>query len=315
MPGYGPIFNAGMIFHDERFLLLARGVREGHRRNEGEGPRFLDYRSDVLQFSSEDGVEYDFEGVLAVGDDEAVWSYEDPRVQSLVHPGGGSDPYMTYTNLAHEDTGLPWRIGIHRLVVDNGLLELNRTSGRIIGPPGVPDKDAVLFNLSDGRLAMIHRVHPNIQLALFDSIDDLIDPEPGYWEDHLRRIDDHVIIRPSRGALGVGAGAPPVGTDDGLLFLYHERGPDGVYRNHVCLLDPGSGTVSAHLPEPVLVPELPWERRGDVDDVVFVQGAHRVGDGNVYVTYGAADRAVGAGLLDERAVLDAMVPGEMPNRL
>ena len=45
--------------------------------------------------------------------------------------------------------------------------------------------------------------------------------------------------------------------------------------------------------EPVLEPELDWERSGDVDDVVFVQGADLEGD-EVYLTYGAADRCVGA---------------------
>jgi predicted GH43/DUF377 family glycosyl hydrolase len=41
-------------------------------------------------------------------------------------------------------------------------------------------------------------------------------------------------------------------------------------------------------------PHLPWERKGDVDDVVFVQGAVAQADGTIYLTYGAADRCVGA---------------------
>ena len=36
-------------------------------------------------------------------------------------------------------------------------------------------------------------------------------------------LDRHTIIRPPPTALGVGAGAPPVVTDDGLLLLFHER--------------------------------------------------------------------------------------------
>ena len=41
-------------------------------------------------------------------------------------------------------------------------------------------------------------------------------------------------------------------------------------------------------------PELAWERNGDVDNVVFVQGAVPRPDGTIYLTYGAADRCVGA---------------------
>jgi predicted GH43/DUF377 family glycosyl hydrolase len=41
-------------------------------------------------------------------------------------------------------------------------------------------------------------------------------------------------------------------------------------------------------------PELPWEHVGDVDDIIFVQGAVPRPDGRIYLTYGAADRCVGA---------------------
>ena len=63
--GYGPIFNAGAIFHDGRFHLFARGVHDRYRRNAGSGARFLDYVSDVLVFTSPDGRTYEFQQVLA----------------------------------------------------------------------------------------------------------------------------------------------------------------------------------------------------------------------------------------------------------
>ena len=58
VPGYGPIFNAGVIVKDDVFHLFARGVRDGYVRNPGRGPRFLDYVSDVLVFTSSDGRDY-----------------------------------------------------------------------------------------------------------------------------------------------------------------------------------------------------------------------------------------------------------------
>ena len=65
VPGYGPIFNAGVIHHDGRFHLFARGVRAGYRRNGTPGDRFLNYISDVLVFTSSDGRRYEFQHVLA----------------------------------------------------------------------------------------------------------------------------------------------------------------------------------------------------------------------------------------------------------
>jgi predicted GH43/DUF377 family glycosyl hydrolase len=188
VPGYGPIFNAGVIVQDGVFHLFARGVRDGYARNPGPGPRFLDYVSDVLVFTSTDGREYGFQQVLAEAAPDGVHAYEDPRVQR-VQSDGTECVVMTYTNLPPPERGEPWRIGVHRLGYEDGRFCLNRTSGRVIGPNGTPDKDAVLFNLRDGRVALIHRVHPNMQLALFDSLEELWASELGYWEEHARELD------------------------------------------------------------------------------------------------------------------------------
>src|SRR5882672_10396705 len=83
VPGYGPIFNAGALFHDGRFHLFARGVHDRYRRNERAGARFLDYISDVLVFVSDDGRSYEFQQVLAESAADGIYSYEDPRVQRV----------------------------------------------------------------------------------------------------------------------------------------------------------------------------------------------------------------------------------------
>lgn len=131
--GYGPIFNAGVIHHDGRFHLFARGVRDGYRRNEGTGARFLDYISDILVFTSTDGRSYEFQQVLATSSPEGVHSYEDPRVQR-VQTTEGEQVVMSYTNVPAPDSGKPWRVGVHRLAHQEGRFRLNPTSGRVIGP-------------------------------------------------------------------------------------------------------------------------------------------------------------------------------------
>ena len=212
VPGYGPIFNAGAVDVDGGFHLFARGVRDGYVRSEGPGARFLDYVSDVLVFTSADGLDYEFQQVLAAGSPDGVHSIEDPRVQR-VRSGGTEHVMMTYTHLPHPDSGRPWQVGVHRLVFADGRFALNRNSGRVIGPHGLPNKDAVIFNLRDGRVGLIHRIHPNMQLAVFDSLEDLYDAGGDYWDEYLRQLERHTVIRPTPGALGVGAGAPPVATE------------------------------------------------------------------------------------------------------
>jgi predicted GH43/DUF377 family glycosyl hydrolase len=305
VPGYGAIFNAGVIWQDGVYHLFARGVRDGYRRNAGPGPRFVDYISDVLVFTSVDGIAYDFQQVLAESAPDTVFSYEDPRVQR-VGSNGVARVVMSYTNFPDPRSGKPWRVGVHRLGYQRGRFFLNRTSGRVVGPPGSHDKDAVLFNLRDGRVGLIHRIHPNMQLALFASLDELWDADADYWDRHVQELDRHTIIEPSSGALGVGAGAPPIETSDGLLLFYHEREGNGHYTMRVALLDPETGHVAVALPDPIMRPELPWERLGDVDDVIFVQGAVPRPDGTIYLTYGAADRCVGAATVVCSEVLAAL---------
>ncbi|HET7566823.1 MAG TPA: hypothetical protein VFJ91_02450 [Gaiellaceae bacterium] len=305
-PGYGPVFNAGVIREDGVFHLFARGVRDGYAPNRGPGPRFRDYVSDVLVFTSADGLRYEFQQVLATAEEEGAYGIEDPRVQR-VWSGGAEHVLMTYTHLPPPESGLPWRVGIHRLVHEDGRFRLNRTSGRVVGPEGREDKDAVVFNLRDGRVALLHRIHPDVQLAVFDSLDELAAPDAGYWDEHLRDLDGHTVIRPAPGALGVGAGAPPVTTEAGLLLFYHERDASSEYTLKAALLDDATGRTKAVLDEPLLRPELDWEREGDVDAVVFVQGAVPLPDGTIYLTYGAADRFVGAASVEVRPLVDALL--------
>ena len=145
-----------------------------------------------------------------------------------------------------------------------------------------------------------------MQLALFDSLEELYEAGVDYWDAHLRELDRHTVLRPAPGALAVGAGAPPVATEAGLLLFYHERNSESQYTIKVALLDDETGRVESLLPEPILRPELPWERSGDVDDVVFVQGVVPRSDGTIYLTYGAADRCIGAASVETAEILDAL---------
>jgi predicted GH43/DUF377 family glycosyl hydrolase len=305
VPGYGPIFNAGAVFHDGRFHLFARGVRNHYRRNGSSGARFLDYVSDILVFTSPDGRWYELQQVLAEGAANGIYSWEDPRVQR-VHSAGEEQFVLSYANVPPPEANEFWQIGVHHLAYADGAFSLENGSGAVVGPPGEPDKDGIVFNLSDGRVALVHRIYPNMQLAVFDSLEELWNPPAGYWDSHMAELERHTIIRPAETSLGVGAGAPPIATGDGLLLLFHERDGRERYSIKAALLDPGTGAVLAVLPEPVMSPELDWERRGDVNEVVYVQGAIARPDGTVYMTYGAADRHVGAAAVSLDDLLRAL---------
>jgi predicted GH43/DUF377 family glycosyl hydrolase len=304
VPGYEALFNAGLLHHDGRFHLFVRAVHCGYRRARSGGPRFIDYRSDIVVMTSTNGISYHDPYVLAPAGTAGAFCFEDPRVQRI-HAADGIHTVMTYTHLMAPSG--PWRIGAHRLDWHDGRFRLDSTSARLLGPADVPNKDAVMFSLTGGQVALIHRIQPNMQLAVFDDFDHAWNSSAAYWNAHVADLDRHVLLRPARHALGIGAGAPPVRCDEGLLLFFHERRHDGSYTMNVALLDEVSGRVRARLEEPVLEPVLQWERVGDVDEVIFVQGAHadEIGD-DVYLTYGAADRCVGAAVASKRHLLDLL---------
>ena len=159
------------------------------------------------------------------------------------------------------------------------------------------DKDAFLFpERIGGRVAYMHRVEPNIQIDYFDSIEDWLDPHT--WLNYSDQVERSTVLRAQYPweCGKVGGSVPPIKTDQGWLLIYHAveiRSPapgDFVYRAGMALLDlENPSKVIARLPYPVLEPEEPYERVGDVNNVVFPVGGY-VYRGDLYISYGAADR-------------------------
>lgn len=96
----------------------------------------------------------------------------------------------------------------------------------------------------------------------------------------------------------IGAGAPPVKTDEGWLVIYHacRLGMNGYTYQMGCVLldleDPG--VIRGKLNEPVMAPEMYYERVGIVGNVVFPTAALRHGGPDeLKVYYGAADTCIG----------------------
>jgi beta-1,2-mannobiose phosphorylase / 1,2-beta-oligomannan phosphorylase len=305
-PGYGPVFNAGLLHHDGMYHLFTRAVRPGYRPGSSAEPRYVDYISDIVVFTSVDGHEYDYGYVLARSGVDGTHCFEDPRVQ-WVSSQGSEHLVMTYTDVPAPESGLPWRIGARRLRWDGQRFELEGpAAGHLLGPSGKKNKDAVVFTLADGRVALIHRIDPDMQLAVFDDLEHLwYATDADYWDAHLAELQAHTLIKPGQGVQKVGGGAPPLLTDAGFLLFYHERLVDGTYTMNLALLDEKTGEVISKLPRPLLEPELSWEIYGDVNRVIFVQGVHASGD-EVYLTYGAADRCVGAATGSVSQLLDAL---------
>ena len=175
--------------------------------------------------------------------------------------------------------------------------------------PDHNDKDAMIFpDFINGKVAFLHRIEPNIQLALFESIEHLLNPEPAYWKFHLENLDKFTVMYKTYDweAEKIGAGPTPLRTDAGWLLIYHGVDKNFTYRAGAALLDAKDPyKVIARLPYPILEPERDYEKVGDVSNVVFPEGAV-IFDDELLVFYGGADKVTGLAVGKLSQLLDAL---------
>jgi len=157
------------------------------------------------------------------------------------------------------------------------------------------EKDAALFpKRIDGKIAMIHRVLPGIQICYFDKFEDLNNE---YWEKYLANLDDYIVLDPQEKFEGayVGGGCVPLETNDGWLLIYHGvniKNNLRIYHAGAMLLDINDPKkVIGRLPYPLFSPQADWEKQGVVNNVVFPTGAI-VKDGLLSIYYGAGDKRI-----------------------
>jgi len=88
-------------------------------------------------------------------------------------------------------------------------------------------------------------------------------------------------------------GPPPFVTADGIVLIYNGADDKHVYRTGIAIFDNNDPSkVIFRSQEPVFEPKEEWEKRGQVPNVVFVEGLVRQGE-RYLLYYGAADKYVG----------------------
>jgi len=172
------------------------------------------------------------------------------------------------------------------------------------------DKDALLFPKKiNGKFALIHRILPDIQIIYFKKFADLT---LDYWKRYFKNLSKYVILESKHWyeTRNIGGGCPPIETDKGWLLIYHavdDMDKGKTYRAGAALLDKKDPTkVIGHLHEPLIIPEKRWERRGQVDNVVFPTGTAIFGD-KLYIYYGAGDKYIAAASLNITDLLDELL--------
>ncbi|MHB1037830.1 MAG: glycoside hydrolase family 130 protein [Pirellulales bacterium] len=221
---------------------------------------------------------------------EETWGIEDPRITFVAELNKYVVVYTAYS---------PGGPGVSVALTEDfhGFERL----GQILPPE---DKDAALFPRRIGpHWALIHRPYGPQGGHIWISYS----PDLRHWGSHK------LILRSRRGAwwdaAKIGLAVPPIETPEGWLLVYHgirETAAGCLYRVGLALLD-------LHTPEHclrrgdawVFGPEAPYERFGDVDNVVFPCGYTLEPDGDtVNLYYGGADSCIALATGSIRHMLD-----------
>ncbi|MHC4217551.1 MAG: glycoside hydrolase family 130 protein [Planctomycetota bacterium] len=221
---------------------------------------------------------------------EELWGIEDPRVTYVEDLGKYAVVYTAYS----------WGGPSVALALTEDFRQFERC-GVVMSPE---DKDAALLPRQiDGRWAMIHRPSTAMGAHIWISYS----PDLHHWGGHK------MILRARRGgwwdANKIGLSPPLIETDRGWLMIYHGvrvTTAGSLYRIGLALFDLASPDVCLRRGDTwILGPREPYEREGDVDNVVFPCGYTLADDGDtINLYYGAADTSIGLATASTRALLE-----------
>jgi predicted GH43/DUF377 family glycosyl hydrolase len=217
---------------------------------------------------------------------------EDPRITAI-----GKRYYFTYVAVSRHGAATA-------LASTEDFCEFTRHG--IIFPP--ENKDVVLFpQRIDKQHVALHRPNgrtpftpPEMWIARSADLT--------AWGEHAPVFAEKSGWESGR----VGAGAPPIRTDDGWLEIYHGNrrptgpGEVGQYVAAALLLDlHDPRRVIARSIDPLFTPTEPFEREGFVADVVFPTGIV-ARDESLVVYYGASDTYTGVAEISLRDALASL---------
>lgn len=220
---------------------------------------------------------------------EEIWGVEDPRITFVPELKKYA---IAYTSFARGGPGVS-------LALTTDFKTFERC-GVIMTPE---DKDAALLpRRIGGYWALIHRPVTTLGAHMWISYS----PDLRHWGSH------RVMLEARRGgwwdANKIGLCSPPIETAKGWLVLYHgvrQTASGSIYRLGLALFDLDKPDLCLQRGGSWMFgPEAPYERSGDVHDVVFPCGQTIGADGDtISLYYGAADSCIALATGSIRACL------------
>ena len=229
---------------------------------------------------------------------EELWGIEDPRITYVPE----LEQYaVVYTSFSRGGPGVS-------LAMTKDFKTFERFG--VIAQP--EDKDAALLpNRIGGLWALIHRPVTTLGAHMWISYS----PDLRHWGGHK------IMLEARRGgwwdANKIGLCSPPIATAKGWLTIYHgvrQTASGSIYRLGLALFDLNRPETCLQRGDSWMFgPEAPYERSGDVKDVVFPCGQTIGVDGDtINLYYGASDSSIALATGSIRASLSWLDANSSP---
>ncbi len=271
------VFNCAAIYDNNKVHMIYRATDIASSGKDGPFISRLGYAvsNDGIHFERTD------KPLLTNEGEQELRGLEDPRIVKIENIF-----YIMYTGYRGIEAG-DYRI----CLASSPDLKTWERHGIVLDES---NKDGSLFpDRIDGRFCMFHRRSPDIWIAYSDDLKN--------WTDHTRVMGP---VTPSEWeAKKIGIAGPPIKTKEGWLLIYHGVSHDNVYSLGIALLDlDNPSRVLFRQAEPILEPELPWEKEGHVPNVVFSCGQVEI-DNKIIVYYCGADTVIAAAEISKKDIV------------
>ena len=282
-------FNPAALYLDGKVHLVYRAMSGNNTSTLGYATSsdgvHIDYRSPEPIYTPRE----DFERKFVPGGNSGC---EDPRLTKI-----GERIYLFYTAYNGKN---PPRVAVSSIAVNDFLdRKWQWTSPSLITPPQYDNKDAFLFPEEvNGKYICVHRLGNDIDYDFCPDVDQRF--RGNVW------LNEHRWIEPRKGwwdSKKVGGAAPPVKTNEGWIMLYHGVSDDNIYRVGALLLDLNNPLkIISRTIYPIFEPEVPYEKTGQVSQVVFPCGNVILGE-DLFVYYGGGDTVIGVATVNIKDLL------------
>jgi len=266
------VFNCSVVYDGILFHMLYRAA------DSADKSKFISSFGYAQSTDGHDFIRLDKPVFTGVGEQEKR-GVEDPRITKF-----DDKYYILYTGYSGKDVRICMATTKNFITYERKGVFFDEKD----------NKDAALFpEKVNGNYVLLNRRMPDIYLSFSKDLKE--------WSENKLLMQ---IVKNSWQSFKIGINGGPLKTEHGWLLFYHGVDKKKVYRLGLALLDLNDpAKVLKRYDSFIMEPELDWEKKGAVNNVVFSCCALEYKE-QYYIYYGGADTAIGLAFIEKKEVLN-----------